>query len=229
MVLPAFYPILDTDAAARRNVDVLDAAKQILDAEVQILQFRHKGFWSRSVFEALERIAELCRHARVPFIVNDRADLAKLVGAALHLGQDDLPPSAARRIVGTAAVIGFSTHNEAQLRAAADEPADYLALGPIFGTASKLNPDPVVGLKELRRLRPLTKRQLVAIGGITRENARAALEAGADSVAVIGDLFPDDGNIGRRVKEWLAITERIEPLLRDRIRKLPGPEPSPPE
>src|ERR1700723_2331152 len=111
MTIPAFYPILDTEAAARRNVDVLKAAKQILEAGAQILQFRHKGFWSRSVFDMIERVAELCGDAGAPFVVNDRADLAKLVGAALHLGQDDLTPSAAQRIVGTATVIGFSTHN----------------------------------------------------------------------------------------------------------------------
>ena len=206
MKLPSFYPILDTEAAARRNVDVLDAARQILGGGAQILQFRHKDFWSRDVFETLQRLAELCRNAGVVFVVNDRADLAKLAGAALHLGQDDLPPSAARSIVGAETPIGFSTHNEAQLRAAAAEPAEYLALGPIFGTASKENPDPTVGLVGLRVLRPLTTRPLVAIGGITRENARAVLDAGADSVAVIGDLFPEDSNLSRRVKEWLRIT-----------------------
>ena len=214
MALPPFYPILDTEAAAQRNVDVVDAAARMLKGGAQILQFRHKGFWSRGVFESLQRVAELCRNAGVPFVVNDRADLAKLARAGLHLGQDDLPPSAARLIVGTATMIGFSTHNEAQLQAAAKEPADYVALGPIFGTASKANPDPTVGLEGLRKLRPLTRRPLVAIGGITRENARAVLQAGADSVAVIGDLFPDDGNIGRRVTEWLEITGRTELLPR---------------
>jgi thiamine-phosphate pyrophosphorylase len=206
VILPSFYPILDTESAARRKADPVDVASRILEAGAQILQFRHKGFWSRSVFETLERVAELCRKAGVIFVVNDRADMAKLAGAALHLGQDDLPPSAARNVVGTATTIGFSTHNEAQLRAAAEEPADYLALGPIFGTASKANPDPTVGVEGLRRLRSLTGRPLVAIGGITRENARTVLDAGADSVAVIGDLFPEDGNIAHRVKEWLAIT-----------------------
>jgi thiamine-phosphate pyrophosphorylase len=206
VILPPFYPILDTEAAARRCVDAVDAAARILEGGAQVLQFRHKGFWSRSVFETLQRVAELCRNAGVIFVVNDRADMAKLTGAALHLGQDDLPPSAARIVVGSATTIGFSTHNEAHLRAAAEEPADYLALGPIFGTASKANPDPTVGLEGLRKLRPLTARPLVAIGGITRENARAVLEAGADSVAVIGDLFPEDGNIARRVTEWLRIT-----------------------
>jgi thiamine-phosphate pyrophosphorylase len=204
--LPAFYPILDTESAARRGIDPVSAAGRILEAGAQILQVRHKGFLSREVFEQIERIAALCREARVPFVVNDRADLAALMGAALHLGQDDLPPAAARRVTGPETLIGFSTHNERQLRAAQFEPVDYLALGPIFGTVSKHNPDPVVGLEELRRLRPLTERPLVAIGGITRDNARNVLAAGANSLAVIGDLFPEDGDLRPRVEEWLRLT-----------------------
>lgn len=204
MNLPHFYPILDTAAAERRGVSAADAAAQILESGAGILQFRHKGFWSREVFEELERIAELCQACRVPLVVNDRADMARLVEAGLHLGQDDLPPSHAREILGNG-MLGFSTHNQAQLLAAEAEPADYLALGPIFGTVSKANPDPVVGLDGLRRLRPLTQRPLVAIGGITRQNARSVLEAGADSVAVIGDLFPQDGDIVSRVREWMKI------------------------
>jgi thiamine-phosphate pyrophosphorylase len=204
--LPAFYPILDTEVAARCGIDPVSAAAGILEAGAQILQFRHKGFLSREIFEQMERIAALCREARVLFVVNDRADVAALMGAALHLGQDDLPPAAARRVTGPETLIGFSTHNERQLRAAESEPVDYLALGPIFGTASKQNPDPVVGLEELRRLRPLTERPLVAIGGITRDNARDVLAAGADSLAVIGDLFPEDGNLRPRVEEWLRLT-----------------------
>ena len=201
--LPRFYPIVDTEAAARHGIDPHQAAAEILDAGAEILQLRHKGFFSREVFELAQRMSQLCAQARVPFVMNDRADLAVLLGAVLHLGQDDLTPSQARRVTGPALPIGYSTHNEAQLRAAAQEPADYLALGPIFGTASKLNPDPVVGVAELRRLRPLTSRPLVAIGGITRENAASVLESGADSVAVIGDLFAGTDLRGR-VKSWLA-------------------------
>jgi thiamine-phosphate pyrophosphorylase len=205
-MLPRFYPILDVEIAARHGVDPIAAAEKILEGGATILQFRHKGFFSREVFRQLERVAQLCRSAGALFVVNDRADLAALTGGALHLGQDDLLPSAARKVVDSQTLIGFSTHNEAQLRAAAAEPADYLALGPIFGTASKQNPDPIVGLDELRSLRPLTDRPLVAIGGITRANAQAVLNAGADSVAIIGDLFPDDGNLRARTEEWLSLT-----------------------
>src|SRR5512135_1109737 len=126
MTLPRFYPILDTEVARRRGIDPVSTAQQILEAGAKILQFRHKGFLSREAFGWLEQIAELANTAGAMLVINDRADLAKLFGAALHLGQDDLPPSIARRVVGADAVVGFSTHNEAQLRAACAEPADYL-------------------------------------------------------------------------------------------------------
>jgi thiamine-phosphate pyrophosphorylase len=205
MRLSLFYPILDTDTAARRGIDVVAAADRILEAGARMLQLRHKGFFSREMFQQARQIAALCREADALFVCNDRADIARLLGVALHLGQDDLSPSDARRVLGDGAFIGFSTHNEEQLRAAATQPANYLALGPIFGTSSKLNSDPVVGLDNLRRLRALTARPLVAIGGITRLNAPGVIQAGADSVAVIGDLFPEDGNLRGRVEEWLSV------------------------
>jgi len=205
-MLPKFYPILDPEIAARRGVDPVAAAEQILEGGAKILQFRHKGFFSCEILAQLERVAKLCRDAQALFVVNDRADLAALTSAALHLGQDDLTPTAARKVVGAKTLIGFSTHNEVQLRAAAAEPANYLALGPIFGTSSKNNPDPVVGIDELRRLRPLTDRPLVAIGGITLANAQSVLAAGADSVAIIGDLFAERGNVRARTQEWVSLT-----------------------
>jgi thiamine-phosphate pyrophosphorylase len=205
MTLPRFYPILDSGLLLRRGIPLVQAADEILDAGAKILQFRHKGPWGRETLADLAAVAALCRTASVLLVVNDRADMARMYGAALHLGQDDLPPSAARRVVGPGSCIGFSTHNGAQIRAAAGEPVDYMALGPVFGTNSKENPDPVVGIDELRRLRVLTTRQLVAIGGITRANALEVLSAGADSVAVIGDLVPDDGRLKPRVREWISL------------------------
>jgi thiamine-phosphate pyrophosphorylase len=205
MKLPRFYPILDSGLLAHRGIRVLDAADAFLSAGVGILQFRQKGQVTRATLADLEAVAALCRSANVPLVVNDRADLARMVGAALHLGQDDLPPVAARGVVGPETAIGFSTHNEAQLRAAVEEPVDYLALGPVFGTSSKENPDPVVGIEELRRLRPLTSRPLVAIGGIKRSNARDVFATGADSVAIIGDLIPEDGSIKKRILEWISL------------------------
>lgn len=205
MMLPKFYPILDTGAVLARDLDPVLVARELLDGGARILQFRHKAFLSRQALAWLEEIAGLTKQAGAVFVVNDRADLARLFGAALHVGQDDLPPQAARAVAGPSIRIGFSTHNEAQLRAAAEEPVDYLALGPIFGTATKENPDAVVGVEELRRLRPLMARPLAAIGGITRTTAPHVIEAGADSIAVIADLFPEDGNIRRRAEEWVRL------------------------
>jgi thiamine-phosphate pyrophosphorylase len=192
MKLPAFYPIVSS----------AETAEALLEAGVKILQYRNKEFFSRAAYEEAGRIAELCRQADVLFVVNDRADVAGLLGAGLHLGQDDLAPSDARRILPPPSIIGFSTHNQRQLRAADAEQVDYLAIGPIFATGSKQNPDPVVGLEQLRALRPLTQKPLVAIGGITRELAPQVFQAGADSIAVIGDLFP---NPRARAREWLEI------------------------
>jgi thiamine-phosphate pyrophosphorylase len=206
--LPAFYPILDTGILAGRGLSALDAAEAILDAGARILQFRHKDFFSREVFEESEKVAALCRDVGALFVMNDRADFALLLGAALHLGQDDLHPSDARKLLPPPALIGFSTHNREQLRAGDSYAVDYLAIGPIFATGSKKNPDPVVGGTELRALRSETDKPLVAIGGITRETARSILEAGADSLAVIGDLFPTPltkAALRQRTAEWQAI------------------------
>ena len=205
MLIPRFYPILDPDAALSRGLDPVWTASEILAAGSPILQLRHKGFFSRQAYHMLNRIAGLCREAGALLVVNDRADLARIFGAALHLGQDDLPPRAARLVTGPDLAIGFSTHNEEQLRAAAAEPVDYVALGPIFGTATKQNPDPQVGLAGLIRLRPLSPRPLVAIGGITLANARSVREAGADSVAVIAGLFPEDGQVRARAEQWIML------------------------
>lgn len=205
MRLPRFYPILDVLTVSRRRLEILPVAEQILDAGATILQFRHKGHFSRAIFDHLVRISDLCRQANALLVINDRADIARLLDAGLHLGQEDLLPSEARPIAAPGMPIGYSTHTAAQLRAASSEPADYLALGPIFGTASKSHPDPEVGLDELRRLRPLTDRPLVAIGGITRTNALDVIRAGADSVAVIGDLFPEAGTVRSLAQEWLAL------------------------
>jgi len=211
MELPRFYPILDTGALARHNYPPLLAAEAMLEAGARILQLRHKGYFSRQLFEQAEYVGRLCRHFGARWIVNDRADLAVLLDAGLHVGQDDLPPAAARRLMGPDRAVGFSTHNPAQMELAAGEPVDYLALGPIFATASKENPDPVVGLEQLRQWRTLTPRPVVAIGGIRRDNAAAVLEAGADSVAVIGDLLPEEctkTSVRKRVEEWIALVRQ---------------------
>jgi thiamine-phosphate pyrophosphorylase len=138
--------------------------------------------------------------------VNDRPDVAALAGAAgVHVGQEDLEPEQARAVVGDKMWVGFSTHNLEQFRRAAATSADYIAVGPIFATASKENPDPVVGLELLRQVRPLTDRPIVAIGGVTLERAASVIAAGADSVAVIRDVLRarKPGERARRFLETL--------------------------
>jgi thiamine-phosphate pyrophosphorylase len=204
------YPILDCDTLRARGFPVLDAAEAILDSGAEILQYRHKQFWSRDIVAEAGRVADLCRSHNALFIINDRTDYAKILGAGLHLGQDDLSPRAARDLLGDDAVIGYSTHNAAQLAAAASEPVDYFALGPVFGTVSKRNPDPVVGVRNLQEWRAMVAKPLVAIGGISRQNAAEVWSAGADMVAVIGDLYPalcDAYSIRERMGEWQRLTQ----------------------
>jgi len=167
------------------------AAEELAAAGCTLVQYRNKsGNARRMLDEARELRARL--GASVRLIMNDRADLCLAAGFdGLHVGQDDLSAESARRIIGTARWLGVSTHNPEQLAEADKTSADYLAIGPVFATTSKANPDIVVGLEGVRRARELTRKPLVAIGGITRANARSVIEAGADSVAVISDLLRD--------------------------------------
>jgi thiamine-phosphate pyrophosphorylase len=198
--LPRFYPILDTTVLADRQCPVVDMAKVLLDAGVKILQYRHKEDWTQLNFDEAKHLAALCQEAGVLFVLNDRADFAKLLKAALHLGQEDISPTAARAIVSDE-VIGYSTHNAMQLKLGDTEPIEYLSIGPIFATTSKLRPDPVVGIDGLKALRVLTKKPICAIGGITLSNAAEVFAAKADSVAVISGFQPDRANI----RDWLAL------------------------
>lgn len=211
MTLPPLYPILDTASLVSRGIAPAEAARAMLDGGARILQFRHKGHFSRGVFAQAEQVAAICQARGALFVIDDRADIARLLDAGLHVGQDDLPPALARRVLGDKRVLGFSTHNAGQLRAAAADPVDYLALGPVFATASKENPDAVIGAEGVRQWRGLASRPLVAIGGITRQNALAVLEAGADSLAVIGGLLPEPctpASIRQRTEEWTRLLER---------------------
>ena len=208
MKLPRVYPILDTESLDRRGIAIETAAAAFLEGGAGILQIRHKGHWSRDFFAAARQVARLCRENGTPLIVDDRADFALLLDAGLHVGQDDLSPRDARKVIGSEATLGYSSHNTAQLAAAGGEPVDYVAIGPIFATSSKRNPDPAVGVEEIRRCRPLLEKPLVAIGGITLENAREVWAAGADSVAVIGALLPDAATaraLRARMEEWRTL------------------------
>jgi thiamine-phosphate pyrophosphorylase len=211
MRLPRLYPILDTESLQTRGISIETAAAAFLDGGASILQIRHKSHWSRDAFEAAKHVARLCREQGATLIVNDRADIALLLEAGVHVGQDDLPPREVRKVMGTDAIIGFSSHNVQQLCAAGGEPVDYVAVGPVFGTASKQNPDPIVGVEEVRRCRALIEKPLVAIGGITLENALDVLRAGADSVAVIAGLIPASPtahSLRERMEQWQQLVKR---------------------
>jgi thiamine-phosphate pyrophosphorylase len=187
LVLPRLYVILD---AALLTHPEIEMANSLAGAGVRLLQYRNKQASARELFEKSRQLAEELLSRQVTFLVNDRADVAALVGASgVHVGQDDLGVEAARSLVGQAGLVGVSTHNLEQFTTAAATSADYIAIGPIFPTASKANPDPVVGLEMLRAARHLTDKPIVAIGGITLERAADVIAAGADSVAVIQDIL----------------------------------------
>lgn len=193
----------------RRGFGAPRFAGLLIEEGARILQIRHKGALTRLVYQAMEQIRSRCAESGAICIINDRADVAALLGAGLHLGQNDLPPALAHK-VAPAALTGLSTHNEAQAERAAQEPVDYLAIGPVFTTGTKENPDPVVGLDGVKRARALTHLPLVAIGGITVDRAAEVLEASADSIAVIGDLAPEamtEAAVRERIRAWIQATK----------------------
>jgi thiamine-phosphate pyrophosphorylase len=188
--LPRLYAILDASCFSDSQI-LFSTAEELLAGGITLLQYRNKSGNAR---EMLEQARDLKRrfgdHARL--IMNDRADLCLAAGFdGVHVGQEDLSPEGARKVVGTTLCLGVSTHNSQQLEEADTTSADYIAIGPVFSTSSKVNPDPVVGLEGVRQARAVTRKPLVAIGGINRANCRSVIEAGADSVAVISDLMPE--------------------------------------
>jgi thiamine-phosphate pyrophosphorylase len=205
-LFPSLYPILDP-SLIRQSLQKL--AESLVDAGVELIQLRDKRGSARAVFEEAKRLAARFESSGVRIIVNDRPDVAAVAGAGgVHVGQDDLPVESARRICGDALWVGVSTHNLAQLRDADGTSADYIAVGPIFPTATKENPDPVVGLEFIRAARQSTRKPLVAIGGITVESAADVFRAGADSIAVIGDLLAAS-DPAARTGEYLDIANRV--------------------
>jgi thiamine-phosphate pyrophosphorylase len=186
LVLPRLYVILD---ATLLNNSPHDCAQELAAAGVRLLQYRDKSAGARDLLGTSRELVSSLNSCGCSLIVNDRSDVAVLAGAAgVHVGQDDLDPEQARAVVGAEMWVGVSTHDLEQFRRAAATSADYVAVGPIFSTTSKANPDPVVGLELLRQVRPLTHKPIVAIGGITLERAASVIASGADSVAVIRDV-----------------------------------------
>lgn len=203
--LPKLYPITD------RRLSGLTHAEQVArlcEGGARVVQLREKHLSPREFYAEAAEALRVARSFGAKLIINDRADVALVVGAdGVHLGQEDMPPEAARMVLGKGKIVGFSTHSVEQAVAAARLPVDYIAIGPVFDTSTKENPDPVVGLEGVRLVREAVGLMpLVAIGGITSASAPSVLEAGADSVAVIGALLDtsDPAEITRRTRDLFA-------------------------
>jgi thiamine-phosphate pyrophosphorylase len=202
LVLPRLYVILD---AALIPTSEKECARELTGAGVRLLQYRNKKASARELLNRSRELAEELIPRGVCFFVNDRADVAALAGAhGVHVGQEDLDARQARALVGAGRYVGVSTHNLEQFQRAVNSPADYIAVGPIFATSSKANPNPVVGTEFLRQVRPLTQKPIVAIGGITLQRAAEVIEAGADSVAVISDILCAD-DPARRARHYVEL------------------------
>jgi len=204
-LFPALYPILDPSLT---SAPLVPLAESLAVAGVRLIQLRDKTSSARQLYMNAKNLTAALFPRGVRVIVNDRPDIAAIVGAGgVHVGQEDLPVEDARRICRLPLWVGVSTHNLEQLREAARTSADYIAVGPVFPTATKENPDPVVGTGLLRDARRITDKPLVAIGGITLDRAEEVFRAGADSVAVIGDILSAD-DPAARAREYLAIAAR---------------------
>lgn len=198
--------ILDDDAATRAGWTLLDLAAEFLAGGATFIQLRAKQRSSAWLLDAAEQLVELSKHTHARVIVNDRADVARLADAdGVHVGQDDLAPLSVRQLLGRDRIIGLSTHSIAQLEAAMEQPIDYVAVGPVFGTASKNTGYDAVGLRMVEEAAVRARARgvpVIAIGGITLEQAEDVLRAGATSVAIISDLL-STGDPRARVREYL--------------------------
>jgi thiamine-phosphate pyrophosphorylase len=196
--LPRVYPLTDVQLSGLSHAQQV----QLLGAGgATLVQLREKQMPPREFYEHASAAVEVARRSGVTLIINDRVDVAVAVNAqGVHLGQDDMPPEAARTLLGDEAIVGYSTHNVEQATQALTLPIDYLAIGPIFATSTKTDTSPVLGLDGLRAVREAVGAvPLVAIGGISLANAREVIEAGADSVALISALFSDPRNISQTI------------------------------
>jgi thiamine-phosphate pyrophosphorylase len=193
--LPRLYPILDAGLLLRAGLSIESFARELRKAGIRFLQYRDKEATDEVVLERAALLRTIFPVSDSCLILNDRVSLVSTARYdGIHVGQEDRSPAQTRATLGPEVLIGVSTHSEEQLRMANHGPADYVAVGPVFATASKLDPDPVVGVEGVRAARAMTTKPLVAIGGITRSNCAAVIEAGADSVAVISDLIPRPGS-----------------------------------
>ena len=203
--LPRIYPITDTVISGLSHTEQV---KRLIEGGATFIQLRDKHGAPKDFLHDAEAAIAVARQNNVRIVINDRVDIAMALGAdGVHLGQSDMPVDAARRLLGPEPIVGFSTHNLLQVEKAARLPVDYVAFGPLFGTRTKRDHEPVVGLDHLREVRTLLSgTSLVTIGGITAANFGSALAAGADSVAVISDLLEEPDKITEKLKRMLTIS-----------------------
>ena len=202
--LPRIYPITDRSISGLSH---LEQVRRLVEGGATFIQLRDKHASGGEFYDAALEVVRFARERGIRIIINDRVDVALASGAyGVHLGQDDLPPKEARRLLGPDAIVGYSTHSFEQARKALQFPVDYLAIGPLFSTSTKDKPDPTVGLDGLSAVRSVTSGiPLVAIGGISRESATNVLQAGADSVAIISALVSEPNEITARMKQLLLV------------------------
>ena len=206
ITLPRLYAIVDTGVLARQKIEIDYAVAQLRDAGVTLLQYRDKAGTREQILRNSRVIQGIFCDVDCRLILNDDPALAVLTEwNAVHVGQGDVTVGEARKMLRASGLVGCSTHNDEQVIAADAAEADYIAIGPVFATGTKMDAEPVVGLEGVRRARALTRRPLVAIGGITPANAVSVIEAGADSVAVIGALFSGPDSVGDAARKFLRI------------------------
>ena len=197
------YAITDTDLS---HLSHPEQVERLCSGGARLIQLRDKSSSAIDFYEQAKAALLVARTCGAQLLINDRVDVALAIDAdGVHLGQEDLPIEAARTLLGSGKLIGVSTHSVEQAQRALLQPVDYIAFGPIFHTRTKSNPDPEVGLENLRNVRKLTQLPLVAIGGITQDSATAVITAGADSIAVIGDLVGRPEEISDRTMQFLQL------------------------
>jgi thiamine-phosphate pyrophosphorylase len=205
LIVSRLYAIVDAEVLAARGVALANFARDLRAAGVTLLQYRDKNGSPQEVLRAASILREAMAGSGCKLFMNDRADLAVLANFdGVHVGQGDLSPEDARRVVGPDRIVGVSTHTPEQVHLADQSCADYVAIGPVFATGTKPDVSPVVGLEGVRRARSLTRKPLVAIGGITRANARSVIDSGADSIAIISALFAANESPEQVARDFLA-------------------------
>jgi thiamine-phosphate pyrophosphorylase len=215
MLLPKLYAITDPQLSNYTHSEIVAL---LLAGGARLIQLRDKEASAKEMMEAARACLERTRAVGARLIINDRVDVAMVTEAdGVHLGQEDLTVAEARALLGPKKIIGLSTHSLAQVEAALTTSVNYIAVGPIFTTTTKTNPDPVVGLELLRQARKLTSLPLVAIGGITLETAPEVLQAGADSIAVISALYPPPTQFS--LAEDFAQALQAKPDIEGQVRK----------